>query len=356
VRKFYVDRGSRVHAGQLLAELENRDLAATVSENQAALEQAEANYQAVAKGSVPEELQKAEQEVRSTKEAMDAQQKLFDSRQSLYRQGAISQKEVNDAQVTLTQAKSQYEIASKHLETVQGISREQTTRAAAAQRDAAKGKADGAEAQLQFSRIVSPIDGVVTDRPVYAGEMPPNNGPMITVMDLSEVIARAHISQEEAKQLKVGARAAIVPGDGSAQVPGKITVISPALDPASTTVEIWVQARNPNERLKAGSAVRLEMVAVTIPNALGIPQSAVLTDAGGETSVIVVDSENKPKRKAIMLGIREGANVQITEGLEEGERVVTTGAFELGKLEEGVLAKTKVEIQPPKEKEEDEHK
>jgi len=356
VRKFYVDRGSRVHAGQLLAELENRDLAATVTENQAALEQAEANYQAIAKGSVPEELQKAEQEVRSTKEAMDAQEKLFDSRQSLYRQGAISQKEVNDAQVTLTQAKSQYEIASKHLETVQGISREQTTRAAAAQRDAAKGKADGAEAQLQFSRIVSPIDGVVTDRPVYAGEMPPNNGPMITVMDLSEVIARAHISQEEAKQLKVGARAAIVPGDGSAQVPGRITVISPALDPASTTVEIWVQARNPNERLKAGSAVRVEMVAVTIPNALGIPQSAVLTDAGGETSVIVVDSENKPKRKAIMLGIREGANVQITEGLEEGERVVTTGAFELGKLEEGVLAKTKVEIQPPKEKEEDEHK
>src|SRR5438067_5802796 len=106
VKKFYVERGARVRAGQLLAEMENRDLAGAVTENQAAVEQAEANYQTVARASVPEELQKAELEVRSTKDAMDAQQKLFDSRQALYREGAISQKEVNDAQVALSQAKT----------------------------------------------------------------------------------------------------------------------------------------------------------------------------------------------------------------------------------------------------------
>src|SRR6185295_2602923 len=102
VRRFYVDRGSRVRAGQLLAELENRDLAGAVAENQGALDQAEANYQTVSRGTVPEEAQKAELEVKSTKDAMDAQQKLFDSRQTLYREGAIAKKEVNDAQVALT--------------------------------------------------------------------------------------------------------------------------------------------------------------------------------------------------------------------------------------------------------------
>jgi ABC-type phosphonate transport system ATPase subunit len=57
-----------------------------------------------------------------------------------------------------------------------------------------------------------------------------------------------------------------------------------------------------------------------------------------------------------MLGIRDGSNVQVTEGLSSGERVVTVGAFELGKLEDEVLEKTKVEIQAPKEEEEEDEK
>ena len=69
VKKFYVERGSRVRAGQLLAEVENRDLAGAAAENQATFEQAEANYQTTARGTVPEDLQKAELEVRSAKDA-----------------------------------------------------------------------------------------------------------------------------------------------------------------------------------------------------------------------------------------------------------------------------------------------
>src|SRR5437016_6264354 len=86
VKKFYVDRGAHVRAGQLLAELENRNLVGAVAENQGALDQAEANYQSVSKGTTVDELQKAESEVKSTKDTMDAQQKVFDSKQSLYQQ------------------------------------------------------------------------------------------------------------------------------------------------------------------------------------------------------------------------------------------------------------------------------
>ena len=352
VKKFYVDRGSRVHAGQLLAELENRDLVSAAAESHAAFEQAEANYQTVARGTAPEELQKTELDVRTTKGAMEAQQKLYENRQSLYREGAISQKDVNDAQVALAQARSQYEQAVKHLETLQSVSKEQSIKAAAAQRDAAKARADAAEAQLSYSRIVSPIDGVVTDRPLFAGEMPPSGGPIITVMDVSQVIARAHVP--DVKELKVGDAANILPADGSAKVAGKVTVISPALDPTSTTVEVWVQSPNPGQRLKPGTSVRVEMIARTVQSALVIPQAAVLTSSSGSTSVIVVGSENKPEKKGVTLGIRDAGNVEVTNGLESGERVVTTGAFELSKLEEDVLAKTKVEIQAPKEEEEDE--
>ncbi len=354
VKKFFVERGAHVKAGQLLAELENQDLSSALMESKAAADSAEAAYETAARSSVPEELQKAELDVRAAKDALDAQQKSFEARQELYRQGAIAQKDVNDAQVALTQARNQNEIATRHLQNLQSFTKDQELKIAAAQRDAAMAHHSLAQAQLSYTRIVSPIDGVVTDRPLYAGEMPQSGASLITVMDVSQVIARMHVSQQEAAQLKVGNAAnLIVPG--VAPVPGRVTQISPALDPSSTTVEVWIQASNRDGRLKPGASLRAEAIAKTVPNAMVIPYVAVLTStATGNTTVIVVDSENKPHRKPVTLGIRDGANVQIVDGLESGERVVTAGAFELAKLDSDVFDKTKVKIAPPKEEPDEE--
>jgi len=105
--------------------------------------------------------------------------------------------------------------------------------------------------------------------------------------------------------------------------------------------------------LKPGMTLRAEAIVKSNPKALVIPAAAVLTANSGNTSVIVVDAENKPHRKPVTLGIREGANVEVTDGLQNGERVVTAGAFELGKLDEDVFDKAKVHIQLPKEEEEE---
>jgi multidrug efflux pump subunit AcrA (membrane-fusion protein) len=164
------------------------------------------------------------------------------------------------------------------------------------------------------------------------------------------------MSQDDAKVLKVGNMAHLIPADGGASISGKVTIVSPALDPTSTTVEVWVQAANVGNRLKPGSSLRVEAIAQSVPNALVIPEAAVLTSTSGNTSVIVATAENKPEKKSVTLGIHDNGNVQVTEGLANGERVVTTGAFELNKLDPEVLAKTKLQIQPPKEEEEDEEK
>ena len=134
-----------------------------------------------------------------------------------------------------------------------------------------------------------------------------------------------------------------------APIVGKVTQVSPALDPGGTTVEVWVQAANADGALKPGSSVRVEMISRTVPNALVIPAAAVLTSGSGATSVIVVDADNKPHKESVTIGVRDAGNVQITDGLKSGQRVVTTGAFELAKLDSDVLDKTKVQIQPPKE-------
>ena len=336
VRKFYVDRGSEVHAGQLLAELENEDLAGAVTENRGGYQQAEAAYQS--------QLQKAQQDPKLAKEVLDAQQRVYESRQSLLKEGAASGKDVDDALVSLTQARNQYELAQKQLD----------LKVAEGQLTAAKGKSESAAAQLRSTRIVSPISGVVTDRPIYPGEMAASGSPIITVMDLSQVVARAHISLEHATPLKVGNVATLSTGGAVASVPGKVILVSPALDPTSTTVEVWVQATNPGGRLKPGTSVRVTIVAETVPHAIVAPSAALLTAPDGVISVMVLDSDNKPSRQRVKIGIRDGDDVQITEGLKGGERVVTVGAFELDKEDKDVLAKTRIQVQAPKMPEEEE--
>jgi multidrug efflux pump subunit AcrA (membrane-fusion protein) len=322
----------------LLAELENQDLVGAAAESQGGYQQADATYQ--------QALQKAQQDLRLSKQQLDAAQRLLDSRQNLFKEGAASAKDVDDASVALTQAQNQYALAQKQLD----------LKMAEGGLTAAKGKSASAEAQLSYTRITSPIDGVVTDRPIYQGETAPSGSPIITVMNLSEVIARAHVSQQDSALIKVGDAANVA----LPQVPeahGKVTLVSPALDPGSTTVEVWVRVPNPQGLLKPGGSARVSIVTQTVPNAIIAPTAALLTDSEGTTSVMVLDTDNKVSRKRVKVGIRDGRTMQVLDGLKKGDRIVTVGAFVLDRMDEDVLPKVTIQVQAPQgvELEEDEN-
>jgi multidrug efflux pump subunit AcrA (membrane-fusion protein) len=106
--------------------------------------------------------------------------------------------------------------------------------------------------------------------------------------------------------------------------------------------------------LKPGGTARVSIVGETVQHAIVAPAAALLTAPDGVTSVIVLDTDNKPHKKHVKIGIRDGGDVQVTEGLQGGERVVTVGAFELDREDEDVLAKTKIQVQAPKMPEEEE--
>ena len=264
VQKFLVKRGSAVREGQLLAVLENRDLSAAAQDTKGAYEQAQASYETTTGASLPEEIQKAEADTQQAQQALDAQEKVFESRQLLFDQGALPRKELDQSRVDVTQARNQYAITKKHLDSLLAIGKAQELKAAAGQLQSAKGKYMGAEAQLSYSEIRSPITGVITDRPLYPGEMAAAGTPLLTVMDISSVIARAHIPQSEAATLKPGDVGTMTVPGFDKPIEGKVTVVSPALDPNSTTVEIWFEARNPKHDLKPGTSVQLALTAQTV--------------------------------------------------------------------------------------------
>jgi RND family efflux transporter MFP subunit len=338
VQKFLVKRGSPVHQGELLAVLENRDLTAAAQDTRGAYDQAQAAYETTTGASLPEEIQKAEADAQQAQQALDAQEKVFQSRQQLFDQGALPRKELDQSRVDVTQARNQNAIAKQHLDALMAIGKQQTLKSAAGQLESAKGKYLGAEAQLGYSEIRSPIDGVITDRPLYPGEMAAAGTALLTVMDISSVIAKAHVPQNDAAVLKVGDKGTMTVPGIDAPIEGKVTVVSPALDPNSTTVEVWLEAKNPKHELKPGTSVQISLTAQTVKDALVVPASSIITAPDGTTSVMLAAADGRAHQQAVKVGIKNGDDVQILDGVKESDKVVATGAY-------GLPDKTKIKIE-----------
>ena len=97
VKAFYVKRGSRVRQGQLLATLENRDLIAAAQDTKGSYDQAQAVYETTTAADLPEQVQKATLDAQAAKQLLDAQQKVYNSRQDLFQQGAMPRKDLDQA-------------------------------------------------------------------------------------------------------------------------------------------------------------------------------------------------------------------------------------------------------------------
>ena len=217
------------------------------------------------------------------------------------------------------------------------MSREAALQSAEGQLTSAQGKMKGAEAQVSYSEIRSPISGVVTDRPLFAGETAAAGAPLITVMDTSVVIAKTHLAQSLAQQMKVGDAAQLqVPGIAD-PVDAKVALISPALDAGSTTVEVWIKADNKKGELKVGTPVKIVITGRSVEKAWKIPQAAVLTAQDGSKSVMVVGSDGAAHKKPVTLGISDAEDVQVLNGIAPGDMVITGGAY-------GLNENTKVKV------------
>ncbi len=347
VKRVLVNRGDHVRAGQPVAELEAGDLAAAAHESKNQLDQAQAAYQTTTGATIPGDRSKAQADVQVAQQVLDAAQKLYDNRVALQKEGALAQKLVDDAKVAMVQARGQLELAQRHLDSLNRVSQREAIRSAEAQLGAAKAHYENSEAQLSYAVIRSPISGVVADRPVYPGEMPASGAAIASIMDISQVVARANIPVKEAAAIRAGRPARLTGPDGD--LAGKVTVVSPAVDPNTTTVEVWVQAANPGERLKPGGTIRVAIVAETIQNTIVVPAAALLNSDEGGQKVMVVTKDSVAHERKVSVGVRQGDRVQIVSGLQEGDQVATSGGL-------GLEDKAKVVIQQPKQEEEEEPK
>lgn len=345
VKKFYVQRGAHVKAEQLLVTLENSDLQAAALDNKGAYTAAQGAFATETQAQVPANLIKAQTDLAQAKANLDLNKSIVTARSQLFTQGAIPGRDLDTAKAALIQAQAAYDIAKQNLDAIQQVAGKAALQSAQGQLASAKGKYLGAEAQLSYTEIHSPIDGVVTDRPLFAGETAAAGTPVITVMDTSALLAKLHISQMQAQQLSLGAAATItIPGVAD-PVPAKVSLISPALDPGSTTVEVWLRLENPKGLFKAGTPVHANITGRTATNALTLPAQSIQTAQDNASRfVMIIGSDGVAHKRDVTLGIETPETVQILSGVSSTDSVITTGAYA---LDDG----TKVKIgTPPAEK------
>lgn len=344
VLRMMVNRGDHVRAGQTIAVLESADLAASANESQQQYEQTQAAYDLLTGATVEEDRTKAQADIKTAQTEFDSAKKLYDNRVAAQREGAIPQKLVDEARLPMDQAQIQLDAAQKHLASLNQVGQKQSVRAAEATMNAAKAHVENANVQLSYAQVKTPISGVVSDRMVYPGEMAASGAPLVSIVDISQVVARANVPVKDASYIKVGRPARISGPEGD--IPGTVTVVSPAVDPATTTVQVWVKADNPGEKLKPGATVHVAIIAETITDTMVVPASALLNGDEGGQKVMVIDKDNMAHEHMVNVGVRQGDRVQIVSGVAEGDQVVTSGGL-------GLDDKAKVAIQQPKSEDDD---
>lgn len=329
IRAEYVQRGAHVRKGQLLISLEDRDLQGSALDSKGAVASAQAAYTTATHATIPEEVQKAQLDVDQARANLEVANRTAEERKRLLREGAIAGRDTDAAIAAAVQAKATYDAAVKHLQSVDNTTRKTDEEAAQGQLTSAQGRLINADAQVNFANLRSPIDGVVTDRPLFPGETAPAGTPVITVMDTSSLLAKLHIAQSSAQKLQVGGSAKVfIPGIDTPQA-ATVSLISPALDPGSTTVEVWLKLPNTDGRYKVGTPVHTILQGVTIPNAIQLPPAAILPADDGSTNVLIIAPDNTAKKRSVTIGLRTADKVQILTGVSPSDLVVTEGGYGL---------------------------
>jgi cobalt-zinc-cadmium efflux system membrane fusion protein len=247
--------------------------------------------------------------------ARDAYQladKVYTRAQDLFAHHAISQVDLDQAQSTRTQAQADLESSTDAIR-ILGIANPETIVT----------KPPSPEVPL-----FSPVAGEVVDRQCSAGQLLAAGATQcFTLSDMSSVWILVNIYQNDVAYVHVGDAVKVDNESYPEAVHGKIEYISPALDPATRTLQARIEAPNPGERLKKEMYVTAEVQAGMIPNALFVPNSSVLRNEQNMPYVYLQTGQAQFARRDVTLGESQGGKTQILTGLQASDRVVGDGSL-----------------------------
>ena len=315
VAELLVDLGDHVAKGQRLARLDPTDLDLAVRQAVAALEQARARL------GLPQKGEDDRVNVEETPLVRQAEVMLNDARlkreraQQMFDQELIPRADYDTAIAQFQVAESRYH------ESVEEIRNRQ---AMLAQR---RSELQLAVQMRSYADLVSPIDGAVLDRQVSVGQYLPGGAPVVTIVRIHPLRLRLPIPERAASEVHAGQKVLVRVDQDATTYEGRISRISPAIDPTNRTQMIEAEVPNPNGLLLPGAFARAEVVTIAAEPALFVPASSLVTFAGIQKVLTIEDG--RVAEKPVQTGRTTDDRIEITAGLEASDQVI---------IEPGVLA------------------
>jgi multidrug efflux pump subunit AcrA (membrane-fusion protein) len=175
--------------------------------------------------------------------------------------------------------------------------------------------------------LKAPIDGVVIERKSTVGELVDKNSEIYTISDPVDLWVIAEIRERDIAAVKVGQEASFqVLAYPDMEFRGKVVRTGNQVESDSRTLEVRIETRNEDGRLKSGMFADVKIVTTILDNVLVVPDSALETD-GGEQILFVAMDGDKFEKRTVKLGMEQSGHVQILSGVKAGETVVTAGSF-----------------------------
>jgi membrane fusion protein (multidrug efflux system) len=181
-----------------------------------------------------------------------------------------------------------------------------------------------ARLELDYTQIRAPIDGVISERFIRIGNTVAVNEPVFRVTSFEPLVAYLHIPEREYRHIAEGQPVVIDIGAlDSQRFMSKVARVSPVVDPKTGTFKITIEISDSERRIKPGMFGRINVVYDQHVNVLQIPRSAILEEYG--ESVVFVVEDGKAVRKVVQTGYSEGGLIEITDGINADDLVVTVG-------------------------------
>jgi RND family efflux transporter MFP subunit len=287
--------GDRVSRGQQLAKLDDREILEQVK-------QAEASYQVSAAT------------IRQREADLKFAQTNLDRSLNLFERQLIPKQTFDDAEARYQAANAQVDLAK-------------------AQFSQAQARLDELKINLANTVITSPVNGFIGKRTLDPGAWVTPNSPFLSVVDIGIVRLVVNVVEKDLRRVAAGLKADVAvdafPGE---HFNGRVARVAPVLDPSTRTAQMEVDIDNTQFRLKPGMYAKVSFTVERHENALVVPANAVI-DYEGKKGVFMPSGEGDSVHfQAVQAGLVDQERVEITSGVSEGDRVVTTGA---GALREG---------------------
>lgn len=322
VKSVLVDYGQTVKRGQVLVELDKEQLAATLREQQASLEAAQATLASTRAAVERDKVDALNPDIPFIKSNFDRSKQLFD-------RGVISRTDFENAEKA-------YQIAlNKQLSAQRSVTvTEADVERSKAGVSAAQASVERAQEDLRNSTIVSPMDGVVLSRDVEPGDavssilvLGSQATLVCTLGDTSQLYVKGKVDEADIGKVYVDQTSRItVESFKDKKFSGTVTKISPLGTEKDnvTTFEVRVSIDDPGQELRANMSANAEIILEEKPGVLLVPEAAVIYDKDKSTTVEVPDATtpNGKRKVPVKLGLSNGVKTEVVEGLDEGQQVV----------------------------------